>query len=422
MKKYYTFLNEKDVTDNPLDLLNETNDLIIKDDNSIKIKEIYEVEAENLSDKLKLGRKLSLKEFVDICSKYAEENGIESYDKLKLLSARRKIARLVGRKDCDILLANKYRAQLASSGDYSIVLSVSDCSELANNGDLNQLVNNGNFSQLANSGNYSRLASNGEASKLASSGNECSMMSSGKSSEVVSAGNYPRIELNGENSIGMSSGVRGIIKGKKGNWITLTEWESESEYSYDHSILKMVKSAQIGNSEYRDYKGNVLKEDTYYMLINKEFTPIAIIDNWYMVIISNVKDVDGYKIFKTQHLSDFERGDKNYQYIAEKDGYAAHGNTIKEAIEDVNFKRLKDINIDEHIKRIKKQGYMTANDYRLITGACRYGTNRFLEKNNLTWEDKKSVEEVLKLVKGEYGYDKFKKFADRYEELNDTND
>ena len=46
---------------------------------------------------------------------------------------------------------------------------------------------------------------------------------------------------------------------------------------------------------------------------------------------------------------------------------------------------------------------MTPNDYRLITGACRQGT----ETNNLTWEDKMEISRVCELVKTEYGGSEF---------------
>ena len=348
MKKYYTYKNkenlqQEDVKENPLDLLDEV-DLIEIDDNSLKIREFYEVEKKTSRSKLKLGASLNLKGFISASFEYLKGKS-ETNPKL----------------DCDNQLVSDYYSKLASSGYYSQIASSGDCSKLASSGD------------------YSKLASSGGNSK---------------------------IELKGYESIAFCAGETSLIKGKKGNWITLSEFENKKPI--------MVKSAQIGNEEYKDYKGNVLKEDTFYMLINKEFAPTAIIDDFKMIIVSNTKCVDGYNIFKTQYYSDFKEGNKIYQYIAEKNGYTAHGKTIKEAIEDVEFKRLRNMNIDEHIKRIKEQGYMTANDYRLITGACRYGTNKFLEENNLTWEDKKSVEDVLKLVKGEYGYSSFKNFVDKY--------
>ncbi len=57
----------------------------------------------------------------------------------------------------------------------------------------------------------------------------------------------------------MCAGINSKIKGKKGNWITLTEWK----YTFDKYIPICVKLAQID--------GKILKEDTWYRLENGEF-------------------------------------------------------------------------------------------------------------------------------------------------------
>lgn len=62
--------------------------------------------------------------------------------------------------------------------------------------------------------------------------------------------------MNGLKSVGANIGVNGKIKGKKGNWIVLAE--------YDGKRLPLcVKSAQID--------GEKIKEDTFYQLKNGEF-------------------------------------------------------------------------------------------------------------------------------------------------------
>ena len=59
----------------------------------------------------------------------------------------------------------------------------------------------------------------------------------------------------------MCAGANSNIKGKKGNWITLAEWEwNESE---ECCIPTCVKTTQID--------GKTIKEDTYYRLENGEF-------------------------------------------------------------------------------------------------------------------------------------------------------
>lgn len=47
------------------------------------------------------------------------------------------------------------------------------------------------------------------------------------------------------------------------------------------------------------------------------------------------------------------------------------------------MERQKDVS--EHVTRIKKQGYINLDDYRLATGACRQGTEMFLKEHGFTW-------------------------------------
>lgn len=96
-------------------------------------------------------------------------------------------------------------------------------------------------SQLAASGDWSQLAASGDRSKLAASGDRS------------------KIELNGLESVGANIGVNGKIKGKKGDWIVLAE--------YDENMLPIcVKIAQID--------GEKIKEDTFYQLKNGEFVEV----------------------------------------------------------------------------------------------------------------------------------------------------
>ena len=82
------------------------------------------------------------------------------------------------------------------------------------------------------------------------------LAASGDDSKLAASGNSSKLELNGLKSVGANIGVNGKIKGKKGDWIVLAE--------YDENILPIcVKSAQID--------GEKIKEDTFYQLKNGEF-------------------------------------------------------------------------------------------------------------------------------------------------------
>jgi hypothetical protein len=100
----------------------------------------------------------------------------------------------------------------------------------------------------ADKGNDSQLAASGYYSKLVASGND---------SQLAASGNGSMIALNGNDSVGAAIGYNNTIKGKRGCWITL------AEYDYKGKIV-CVKSAKID--------GENIKADTWYKLKNGEFT------------------------------------------------------------------------------------------------------------------------------------------------------
>ena len=114
----------------------------------------------------------------------------------------------------------------------------------------------GRYSQLAASGDSSRLAASGRYSQLAASGDFSQLAASGDSSQLAASGDSSKIEIHGEGSVGANIGIMGIIKGRKGNWVTLAE--------YDENFAPIcVKSAKID--------GKKLKEDIWYKLQKGRF-------------------------------------------------------------------------------------------------------------------------------------------------------
>ncbi len=125
------------------------------------------------------------------------------------------------------------------------------------------------------------------------------------------------------------------------------------------------------------------------------------------MIINSVKEKDDYKIYNAQFFKGGDLKDLPKCFIVEKNGYFAHGETLREAIEDVTFKYFQDnSNLDELVSSIKAKGTITVVDYRLLTGACQMGCNNFMEENNIT-ADELPIEKVLELTKGYYGHDRF---------------
>jgi len=141
--------------------------------------------------------------------------------------------------------------------------------------------------------------------------------------------------------------------------------------------------------------------------VYRDIQDIKLVD-YRTMIINSTKQLDRYKIHSSYYIEDYFHDDTPQKiFIAEQDNLFAHGKSIKEAIADLEFKKLSKLGANEHIQRIIKQGYMNPQDYRLLTRACREGTNRFLEDNDLTWDDIRTIDEVIDLTKGNYGHDIF---------------
>ena len=121
--------------------------------------------------------------------------------------------------------------------------------------EISQLAASGDSSQLAASGDYSQLAASGDSSKLAASGD---------SSKLAASGHSSQLEISGNDSVGAAIGIHNTIKGVKGNWITLAEWELDA--NKNRYVPVCVKSAQVD--------GKTIKENTFYQLKNGKFVAV----------------------------------------------------------------------------------------------------------------------------------------------------
>ena len=109
-----------------------------------------------------------------------------------------------------------------------------------------------------------------------------------------------------------------------------------------------------------------LKEINYFGKTYK----IKVVDWYTMIVIGTPKVKNDITIVKTRFLKGNGLTNCPISYIAQKDNYSAHGLTLKESIEDLNFKLIKKVDLNEIVKEIKTTNKVTKNQYRLITGAC----------------------------------------------------
>ena len=88
-------------------------------------------------------------------------------------------------------------------------------------------------------------------------GDSAQIASSGDYAKIASSGDYAKIKSEGQDAVIMCAGSQSRARAKKGSWITL------AEYNNDGKPI-CVKTKQVD--------GVRIKEDTWYQLVNGEFT------------------------------------------------------------------------------------------------------------------------------------------------------
>ena len=292
-----------------------------------------------------------------------------------------------------------------NGGDSAQIGSSVDSAQIGSSGDWAQIGSSGNSAQIGSSGYRAQIGSSGYRAQIGSSGDWAQIGSSGDWAQIGSSGDLAQIDINGNRSVGFACGYRSIIKAKKGTWISLCEYEQDENDKY---IPSFAISAQIGNKDYKDFKGRILKETEYYTLHNKKLYPVDISDNIEAIKISEKKREE-ITIIKALDLYDT---DKEIYIVKEKD-LSAHGETLKEAMDDLIYKKIQNEEIENIVKEIKKTGKVNRAQYRAITGACQYGTNKFCEEHNIQDLEEISLEELRKILINDYGAEKFWSLIDK---------
>jgi hypothetical protein len=166
--------------------------------------------------------------------------------------------------------------------------------------------------------------------------------------------------------------------------------------------LKEINTDVVFNNKgYVDL--NNLKEITHQGKVYK----LKMLDNYTMLILSE-KTKGKYQISKCSYFKGLPIKEMKKSYVVKKGKYESHGKTIKEAIEDVEYKyQQENFNLDSLVKKVKKENKIYINDYRLLTGACRFGIDKFINDNNIK-KKYLTIKETLKLTKNDFGHGKIK--------------
>ena len=157
-----------------------------------------------------------------------------------------------------------YYAQIGSSGYSAQIGSSGDYAKIGSSGDYAKIGSSGYYAKIGSSSDYAKIGSSGDSAQIGSSGYYAQIGSSGDYAQIGSSGYYAKIESTGEDSVICCAGHNSTVKAKLGSWITLSEWRyDEKKQRY---VPVCVKTEQVD--------GNRIKADTWYKLVNGEFTEV----------------------------------------------------------------------------------------------------------------------------------------------------
>ena len=103
--------------------------------------------------------------------------------------------------------------------------------------------------------------------------------------------------------------------------------------------------------------------------------------------------------------------EKTFYIITDGEGSWSHGDSIKEAQEDLIFKTSNKSKSD--YEDLTTYSVLTFEEavvcYRVLTGACKFGVKDFLSRKNVERKDI-NISDIIHLTSGEYGHESFKSF------------
>ena len=169
---------------------------------------------------------------------------------------------------------------------------------------------------------------------------------------------------------------------------------------------------ELPNSYNITLKGGIYIDDTdilskiVYEKLNED--DIMYFENDFILVdgihCKVIKNHEGIK--KCQYI-----GSTKEFYVVSSNGKHSHGETIEEAKKDLIYKiSNRDKSSYKNLKITSILSFEEAVEcYRVITGACFFGTKNFIETYNVPTKDY-SIKEIIELTQNQYGGKTFKEF------------
>jgi len=155
-----------------------------------------------------------------------------------------------------------YNARIGSSCYNARIGSSGDDARIGSSGDDARIGSSGYNARIGSSGYNARIGSSGDDAQIGSSGYNARIGSSGDDAQIGSSGDDAQIKSSGKYSVVNCAGHNCAVSAKIGSWITLAEWKWSDEEKMNIPVC--VKTEKVD--------GVRIKEDTFYKLINGEFT------------------------------------------------------------------------------------------------------------------------------------------------------
>lgn len=145
-----------------------------------------------------------------------------------------------------------------------------------------------------------------------------------------------------------------------------------------------------------------------------------------------VYDVDGVKTVITHIKDSVAKGfilNRDFSltpcFVVKGNGYFAHGETLKEAIEALHTKIFENMDSDEAIKKFienfekgkKYKGTEFFEWHHYLTGSCLMGRESFVKNRGLNLEDMFTVDEFIEICENDYGSGVIRELKERWQEV-----
>ena len=176
-----------------------------------------------------------------------------------------------------------------------------------------------------------------------------------------------------------------------------------SLYLRGTQIQSLPDNLTVGGS--LDLRGTQIQSRKYKQLRHGDYVPKRYLyADGILTHIKSRRTIKGYVFYK---------GKIPGKNVISDGANFAHCSTLREGVADLLFKTAKDRGAEQY-RELTLDSELSLDEmktmYRVITGACRQGTENFISNLGDKLKDKYTVREAIALTEGQYNSEAFKNF------------